>query len=59
VLFLLEPYSFFIAGILGIATYLGMLWLTKAISPEEITSLFQKGEGTPLSEVERMETMVP
>ena len=59
VLFILEPYSFFIAGTLSVVTYLGMLWLTKAISPGEIASLFQKESGMPLSEVERMETMVP
>lgn len=60
VLFFLEPYSFLVAGGAGVSVYLGMLWLTKAISPEEIISLFQKENGVaPLSEVERMETMVP
>ncbi|MFZ2299521.1 MAG: polysaccharide biosynthesis C-terminal domain-containing protein, partial [Candidatus Moraniibacteriota bacterium] len=59
VLFIFAPYSFFIAGALGVMTYLGMLWLTKAISPGEVASLFQKESGMPLSEVERMETMVP
>lgn len=58
-LFLLEPYSFFMAGGVGVVVYLGTLWLTKAISSEEVVSLFQKEGGTPLSEVERMETMVP
>lgn len=59
VLFALEPYSFFIAGLSGTATYIGVLWLTRAVSPGEIAGLFQKEGGMPLSEVERMETMVP
>lgn len=57
-LFLLEPYSFLVAGLVSMAVYVGMLWLTKAINAEEITSLFQKG-GQDLSESERIETIVP
>lgn len=58
-LYFLEPYSFLVAGISGVMVYLVMLWFTKAISPNEIVSLFQKDTKTPLSEIERMETMVP
>lgn len=58
-LFFLEPHSFLIAGVGGVGVYLGMLWLVKAISPDEIATLFQKEGSLPLSEVERMETMVP
>lgn len=57
-LFLLEPSSFLVAGLVSMAVYVGMLWLTKAINAEEITSLFQKG-GQDLSESERIETIVP
>ncbi len=58
-LFVLEPYSFLLSGLVGTAVYLSMLWLTRAISPDEIASLFQKDESMPLSEVERIETLVP
>lgn len=59
VLFLLEPYSFLLSGFVGMGTYLGMLWLTRAISPDEVASLFQKEARLPLSEAERIETLVP
>jgi len=59
VLFLLSPYSFFLSGISGVGAYIGMLWLTKAISSEEIMSLFQKEEDTPFSPVEPIETLNP
>ncbi len=59
VLFVLEPHSFFVAGLLGVAAYVGTLWLTKAVSASELASLFQKDGGMSLSEVERMETMTP
>lgn len=58
-LFLLEPYSFLLSGFVGIGVYLGMLWLTRAISPDEVASLFQKEGRLPLSEAERIETLVP
>ena len=40
-LFFLEPYSFLVAGAAGVIVYLVLLWLTKAISREEVASLFQ------------------
>jgi len=58
-LFFLEPYSFFVTGFLGITTYGLMLWLTRAVSPDEIASIFQKGEKRPLSTAEQIETLVP
>ena len=57
-LFFLEPRSFLLSGVAGIAVYLFVLWLTKAISQNEILSLFLKKEST-LAEVEQMEKMVP
>ncbi len=59
ILFLLEPYSFLLSGLLSMGTYIGMLWLTKAINPDEIASIFQKDQNLPLSPVEHTETMVP
>ncbi len=59
VLFFVEPYSFLLSGIAGVATYVILLWLTKAVHPEEIASLFQKEEKLPLSEAERIETLTP
>ena len=44
VLYFLAPVSFLLAGFLGVASYLLMLWMTKAISRSEILSLFQKKE---------------
>ncbi len=58
-LFLLEPYSFFLSGVVGVLVYGALLWATRAISPDEITSLFQKEAKTPLSPAERIETLVP
>lgn len=58
-LFFLEPYSFLLSGIVGVAVYIGMLWLTRAVNPDEIASLFQKEQKLPLSEAERIETLVP
>jgi len=59
VLFLLSPHSFFVAGISGVCSYLFMLWVTKAISSEEVIGLFQKGDDAPFSPVEPIETMTP
>lgn len=59
VLFFLEPFSFLFSGCAGIAVYVTMLWLTRAVSPEEIASIFQKDQELPLSESERIETLVP
>ena len=56
---LLEPYSFLLSGLVAVVVYIGMLWLTRAISPDEIASIFQKGETPSLSERERIETIVP
>lgn len=44
VLFLLEPYSFFLAGFLGVATYFAFLWITKAVAADEIVSLFSRSD---------------
>ncbi|NCQ06303.1 MAG: flippase [Candidatus Moranbacteria bacterium] len=44
VMFFLSPLSFFLAGFGGIFVYVFALWLFKAISPQEIVSLFQKEE---------------
>lgn len=41
-LFFLSSYSFVVAGIVGVAVYVAMLWLTRAIHADEIASLFQK-----------------
>lgn len=59
VLFFLAPHSFFFAGISGVFAYLFMLWLTRAISSDEVVSLFQKGEDVAFSPVEPLETMEP
>lgn len=57
-LFVLEPYSFLLSGVVAMVVYVSMLWLTRAISADEIASLFQKG-GQNISESERIETIVP
>jgi hypothetical protein len=59
ILFLLEPYSFLLSGLAGVLVYAILLWATRAITPEEITSLFQKEAKSPLSSAERIETLVP
>lgn len=59
VLFFLAPHSFLFAGIAGIAVYGGMLWLTHAIHPDEIASLFQKDGKLPLAQSEPFDTMLP
>lgn len=59
VLFFLSPYSFFLAGLAGVVAYVGMLWLTRAISPEEVVSLFQKEDDRTFTPVEPIETMTP
>lgn len=41
-LFFLSHASFFVSGSVAIAVYLGLLWLTRAVSSEEIMSLFSK-----------------
>jgi O-antigen/teichoic acid export membrane protein len=41
-LFILEPYSFFVAGIAGVAAYLLFLWLTKAVTTDEILGLVSR-----------------
>jgi O-antigen/teichoic acid export membrane protein len=58
-LFFLDPFSFFLSGCVGMGVYIVMLWLTRAVSPEEIASIFQKDQSLPLSESERIETLVP
>lgn len=51
VVFFLEPVSFFLAGFSGVAAYFGSLWMIRAITPEEVMSLFPgKGEQTPDAE---------
>lgn len=57
-LFSLEPYSFFLSGIAGVAAYLFMLWFTRAINRSEVLSLFRK-KGGSIAEAEQIETMVP
>ncbi len=47
ILFLLEPYSFLLSGLAGVLVYVILLWATRAITPEEITSLFQKRSQDP------------
>jgi O-antigen/teichoic acid export membrane protein len=58
ILFFLEPYSFFLSGAASVAAYLFMLWLTQAVTQDEILSLFTK-KGSTFAEVEQMEAMVP
>lgn len=58
-LYFLEPYSFVLSGIVAVATYAGMLWATRAISAEEIASIFQKDQKFSSSELDRVETLVP
>jgi O-antigen/teichoic acid export membrane protein len=57
-LFLLEPFSFLLSGIVGVAVYILVLWLTNAVNHTELMSLFQKG-GSSTEEAEHMETMLP
>lgn len=59
VLYFLAPYSFLLSGVAGAGAYLLMLWLTRAISPDEVASLFQKDTKPALSPTERIETLVP
>ncbi|MDP2837932.1 MAG: flippase [Candidatus Moranbacteria bacterium] len=58
-LFLLEPTSFVLSGTISMAVYIGMLWLTRAISSAEIAGLFEKDRAPVLSPAERVETLVP
>lgn len=58
-LFALESYSFFISGIVAVATYLGMLWLTRAVNAQEIASIFQKDQKFTASELDRTDAIVP
>ncbi len=53
-LFLLEPFSFFLAGVVGVGTYAFGLWLTRAVAADEILSLFSRGDANV-----RMEGEVP
>lgn len=57
-LFFLEPYPFFLSGVLSLAVYGGTLWLTRAISADEIMSLFQKNESRALANAEPIETNI-
>lgn len=57
-LFFLEPYSFFLSGIVSLAVYGSTLWLTRAISADEIMSLFQKGDNRALTNAEPIETNI-
>lgn len=57
-LFFLEPYPFLLSGIISVAAYFLVLWLTRAINRDEILSLFQK-KGATVAEAEQMETMIP
>lgn len=41
-LLILEPYNFFVAGVAGVAAYLLFLWLTKAVTTEEILGLISR-----------------
>lgn len=59
VLYLLEPFSFAVAGIGGVAVYLALLGLTKSISAEEISSLFQKDGKNAMAETESIESLTP
>ncbi len=59
VLFFLEPYSFLLSGLAAVATYVGMLWLTRAINAQELASIFQKDQKFSSSELDRVETLVP
>ena len=49
---LLETQSFFVAGIGGTATYVLLLWLTQAVSADEIMSLFSRRDATATIDVE-------
>jgi len=59
VLFFLEPYSFILSGIVSIGVYGLMLWLTRAISANEIASIFEKDQKFSLAEAENMDKFVP
>ena len=49
--FFLEPVSFLLAGFFGVLVYFGVLWMTRAITSDEIRSLFpHKGEEIPDAE---------
>ena len=50
-LFLLSGFPFVIVGSMATVVYLGLLWVTRAVSSEEITSLFSKEEEEPYEAV--------
>lgn len=50
VVFLLEPYSFFLAGIAGSLVYLFGLWLTRAVSYRELRLIFSNKEKDAVTE---------
>lgn len=58
-LFFLAPHSFFLAGIAGVSVYLALLWVTKSINAEELTSLFQKEGKSSLPDAKSIETLTP
>lgn len=57
-LYFLEPYSFILSGVVAMGVYTLMLWLTRAVNAEEITSIFQKDQKFSSSELDRTETIV-
>jgi len=57
VLFFLSSRSFFLAGFCGVLIYVGMLWLTRAITAQEIAHLFQKGGENDFVSVDKGEAM--
>jgi O-antigen/teichoic acid export membrane protein len=59
VLSFLEPYSFILSGIVAMGTYTAMLWLTRSVNAEELSSIFQKDQKFSSSELDRVETLVP
>lgn len=51
-MFVLEPFSFFSAGVVGVGVYVFGLWLTRAVGTDEIVSLFARGETGASADVE-------
>ncbi len=50
-LFFLSGEPFIVSGSISLIVYCGLLWLTQAVSPEEIAGLFAKGAEEPFDDM--------
>ncbi len=58
-LFFLQNQAFLIAGAAAVFTYIFALWLSRAVTQDELLSIFSSKREESLADAERFETMVP